>query len=79
VAFRRGALPEVIVDGTTGYLVEPGGLEAAAEAVKGIAVLSRWACRKHAESQLDIESSIDAHERLYERVASVGLGARASA
>ena len=24
VAFRRGALPEVIIDGTTGFLVEPG-------------------------------------------------------
>ncbi len=76
VAFRRGALPEVIVDGTTGFLVEPGDDQAAAEAVSRASALSRRACREHAEGQLDIERSLDAHERLYERVASADLGAR---
>jgi UDP-glucose:tetrahydrobiopterin glucosyltransferase len=75
VAFRRGALPEVIVDGTTGFLVEPDDHQAAAEAVNRAPALSRWACREHAESQLDIERSLDAHERLYERVASADVGA----
>ena len=79
VAFRRGALPEVIVDGTTGFLVEPDVHYAAAEAVKRAPGLSRPACREHAESQLDIERSLDAHERLYERAASARLGARTSA
>jgi UDP-glucose:tetrahydrobiopterin glucosyltransferase len=75
VAWRRGALPEVIIDGTTGFLVEPGALEAAAEAVGRAATLSRSACREHAESQLDIERSLDAHERLYARLAGAGVGA----
>jgi UDP-glucose:tetrahydrobiopterin glucosyltransferase len=79
VAFRRGALPEVIVDGITGFLVEPDDLQAAAQAVNRAPELSRQACREHAESQLDIERSLDAHERLYERVASVDLGARTGA
>jgi glycosyltransferase involved in cell wall biosynthesis len=79
VAFRRGALPEVIVDGTTGFLVEPGDPRAAAEAVTGAPTLSRLACRAHAERHLDIERSLDAHERLYERVASAGLAARTGA
>jgi glycosyltransferase involved in cell wall biosynthesis len=79
VAFRRGALPEVIVDGTTGFLVEPHDHGAAAAAVRMAPALSRWACREHAERQLDIELSLDAHEQLYERVASAGLGARAGA
>ena len=35
VAFARGGLAEVIRDGVTGVLVEPGDLEAAAEAVPG--------------------------------------------
>ncbi len=76
VAFQRGALGEVIVDGTTGFLVEPGALDAAAEAVNRAATLSRSACREHAEARLDVELSLDAHERLYERVASGVLGAR---
>ena len=75
VAFRRGALPEVIVDGETGSLVAPGDLEAAAEAVKRAPALSRRACREHAERSLDIERSLDAHEALYERVAGARAGA----
>jgi glycosyltransferase involved in cell wall biosynthesis len=76
VAFRRGALPEVIVDAKTGFLVEPDDREAAAKAVRGAFALSRRACREHAEADLDIRISLVTHERLYERVASAGLGAR---
>jgi glycosyltransferase involved in cell wall biosynthesis len=76
VAFRRGALNEVIVDGVTGFLVAPDDLRAAAEAVRSTPALSRRACRDHAESQLDIERSLDAHEALYERVIGAALGTR---
>ena len=69
VAFRRGGLGEVIVDGVTGFLVRPDGVRAAAEAVSQAAGISRAACREHAEGQLDLEASLDAHERLYRRVA----------
>jgi glycosyltransferase involved in cell wall biosynthesis len=76
VAFRRGGLGEVIVDGVTGFLVPPDDVRAAAEAVpKALSIpgsvtggLSRAACREHAESQLDLDLSLDAHERLYLRV-----------
>jgi UDP-glucose:tetrahydrobiopterin glucosyltransferase len=79
VAFRRGALPEVIVDGETGFLVEPDDHQAAAEAVGRAPALSRRACREHAETRLDIERSLDAHERLYERVAGARAAARTGA
>jgi glycosyltransferase involved in cell wall biosynthesis len=69
VAFRRGGLSEVIVDGVTGFLVPPDDARAAAEAVSRAAGISRPACRKHAAGQLDLELSLDAHERLYRRVA----------
>ena len=69
VAFRRGGLSEVIMDGVTGFLVRPDDVGAAAEAVAKVAGISRPACRKHAEGQLDLELSLDAHERLYRRVA----------
>jgi len=69
VAFRRGGLGEVIVDGVTGFLVPPDDLRAAVQAVSKAAGISRPACRKHAEGQLDLELSLDAHERLYRRVA----------
>jgi glycosyltransferase involved in cell wall biosynthesis len=72
VAFRRGALAEVILDGVTGFLVAPDDISAAAEAVTRTAELSRSRCRDHAERHLDLELSLDAHEQLYARAARVG-------
>ena len=69
IAFRRGGLSEVIMDGVTGFLVPPDDLHAAADAVSKVAGISRPACRKHAEDRLDLELTLDAHERLYRRVA----------
>ena len=77
VAFRRGALGEVIVDGSTGFLIAPGDIEAAADAVGRAAGLSRSECRAHAERSLDLERSLEAHEQLYRRV--VGAAPRAAA
>jgi len=70
VAFRRGGLGEVIVDGGTGFLVPPDDVSAAAEAVRKVSGISRRACREHAEDRLDLELSLDAHERLYRKVTS---------
>jgi UDP-glucose:tetrahydrobiopterin glucosyltransferase len=72
VAFSRGGLREVIVDGATGFLVPPDDIRAAAGAVSKAAGISRRACRDHAESDLDLGLSLDAHERLYRRLVSGG-------
>ena len=69
IAFRRGGLSEVIADGVTGFLVPPDDIGAAARAVSQVAGISRPACREHAEDRLDLDVSLDAHERLYRRVA----------
>jgi UDP-glucose:tetrahydrobiopterin glucosyltransferase len=69
VAFSRGGLREVIVDGVTGFLVPPGDIAAAAKAVSKAGGISRRACRDHAVTHLDLELSLDAHERLYRRAA----------
>ncbi len=69
VAFRRGGLSEVIADGVTGFLVPPDDIRAAARAVSQVAGISRPACRERAEDRLDLDVSLDAHERLYRRVA----------
>ncbi|MGH3258135.1 MAG: glycosyltransferase [Streptosporangiaceae bacterium] len=68
VAFRRGGLSEVIADHVTGFLVPPDDIRAAVEAVAQVPGISRAACREHAETRLDLELSLDAHERLYRRV-----------
>jgi glycosyltransferase involved in cell wall biosynthesis len=70
VAFRRAGLSEVIMDGVTGILVPPKDTGAASEAVAKVGGLSRLACREHAVRELDLELSLDAHERLYRHVAT---------
>jgi glycosyltransferase involved in cell wall biosynthesis len=74
VAFRRGALGEVIVDAATGFLVAPDDIDAAADAVTRTSEISPSVCRDHAESHLDLELSLDSHEQLYGRVARAGVG-----
>jgi len=69
VAYRRGGLQEVIIDGVTGFLVPPDDVCAAADALKEAVKLSRRGCRRHAQAHLDLERSLDTHESLYRRVA----------
>jgi glycosyltransferase involved in cell wall biosynthesis len=76
VAFDRGAIAEVVVDGVTGFLVTPGDIGSAADAVARASRLSRAACRAHATRHLDLERSLDDHEQLYRRV--VGAASRAA-
>ena len=68
VAYRRGGLPENVADGVSGILVSPGDMTGATHAVGRAVALSRTACRRHAQAHLDLESSLDAHEALYERL-----------
>jgi glycosyltransferase involved in cell wall biosynthesis len=75
VAFNRGGLGEMIADGVTGFLVAPDDIRGAADGVARAAEISRPACRAHAETHLDLERSLDAHEQLYGRVISDGAAA----
>ena len=74
VAFRRGGLGEVITDGVTGFLIPSGDLQAATDAVRRTAGISRAACRSHATEHLDLEQSLDSHERLYRRMTTSSAG-----
>jgi glycosyltransferase involved in cell wall biosynthesis len=75
VAFRRGGLAEIVVDGVTGFLVTPDDIQAAADSILKTAEISRAACRDHAEKHLDLERSLDAHEQFYRRVIRAAGGA----
>jgi glycosyltransferase involved in cell wall biosynthesis len=68
VAYRRGGLQGVVVDGVTGFLVEPGDIDAAAATLGRVGELDRTACRRHAEAHLDLEAVLDAHEQVYRGV-----------
>ena len=76
VASNTGGIPEVVMDGETGFLFPPGDVQGMAEA--GVALLSdaeRWrefsqAGRRLAVERFSAASVVPMYERLYERVVS---------
>jgi glycosyltransferase involved in cell wall biosynthesis len=67
IAAARGALPEVVADGVTGFVV--GDVSEATDAALRVGDLSRTDCRSHAERHLCLDRTIDAHEELYAAIA----------
>lgn len=73
VTLARGAAPEIVDDGETGYLADDeDGLVAAIEKVGG---LSRARCREVAEKRFSAARMVAEHELLYEELLT-GEGAR---
>lgn len=68
IAFRRGAADEIIKDGETGFLVEPGNIERAAALVENLAGLSRAGCRAYVASHFSLERMLSDYERVYQDV-----------
>jgi UDP-glucose:tetrahydrobiopterin glucosyltransferase len=70
VGFARGGLTEVVADGITGFLVEPGNIAAAVAAVGSVGAIERRACRQHAVDDLNLETCVAGYEDLYASVAA---------
>ena len=66
VAFRRGSMPELIVDGATGFLVDD--VEGAVDAVERTRTLDRAAIRVHAVARFGRARMVDAYIDAYEAV-----------
>jgi glycosyltransferase involved in cell wall biosynthesis len=68
VALRRGAVPELVIDGRTGIIVDHP-----AELTQGIALarqLDPAACRKHVETSFSVDVMADGYEAVYQRAAA---------
>lgn len=66
IAFNRGAVPEVVVNELTGFLVRD--VDAMAEAVWRVGDINPHACRVHVEVNYAASRMADQYENLYERV-----------
>jgi glycosyltransferase involved in cell wall biosynthesis len=66
IGFRRGAIPEVVVDQLTGMIVDD--VEQMAEAVWRVGEINPHACRVHLETNHSASRMADDYEQLYERV-----------
>lgn len=67
VAFPAGALPEVVDDGHTGFLV--ANAREMAEAVPRVDRLDRQACRRAAEERFGADRMVRSYLELYDRLA----------
>lgn len=63
IAYRSGALPEIIEDGVTGFLVNDR--EQMAEAIRNVHTLSSGACRKAAEERFSSRRMAERYFTLY--------------
>jgi len=66
VAYRAGSVPEIIVDGVTGFVCD--SFRDMVEAVPKVASLSRAACRDHVAHRFSAEQMADGYERAYAAV-----------
>lgn len=66
VGLRGGAVPEVVVDGVTGYVCDnPAQLPAA---IAAVSALDRADCRRHVETHFGVEALGRGYERVYRDV-----------
>ncbi|WP_225938266.1 glycosyltransferase family 4 protein [Leptothermofonsia sichuanensis] len=65
VAYRRGGPAEIVVDGKTGWLVEPDRVDGLIEAIARLDQIDRLTCRQHAEAEYSLEAMGDRLEQWF--------------
>lgn len=68
IAFHRGALPEVVKEGVTGFLVED--VQGAIAACDHVNIISNAACAAHAQENFSSVKMADGYLQLYQRIAA---------
>lgn len=66
IGFNRGAVPELVEDGVTGFVVED--VEQMAAAIAKVSLIDRGACRRRVEERFSINRMVDEYEALYKRI-----------
>jgi len=66
IAFNRGSMPELIMNGKTGFLVNR--IEEAAETVENIQFINRKNCRDWAVSNFSREKMVDGYLKAYKQI-----------
>ncbi len=76
VAFDLGSPREIVADGTSGFVVSHGDLEAFCTAVERTRELDPQGCRRHAAEHFSVERMVADYERLFETIVGEGGGPR---
>ncbi len=70
IAYRAGSVPEVVVDGVTGFICD--SFRGMAEAVERVRGLDRGRCRDHVERRFSAAAMTSAYEEAYRRILEGG-------
>lgn len=73
IARPFGSVPELIVAGRTGFVVET--LEELVDAVKRVRTIDRAACRRHVEERFTVDRMVDDYEAIYRSLTAVSRAA----
>ena len=75
VAYNRGSVSELVIDGSTGYVIDKNneeGLEAAVEKIRDLSTddynRMRQKCREHVQNHFITEKMVEAHIKVYSQV-----------
>jgi glycosyltransferase involved in cell wall biosynthesis len=79
VAYRRGALSEVVEHGLGGWLVDPGDEDGLVRAIAAVRGLNRAAIRRRARRRLGIDQMLDDYERAFAQLISGSAALRQTA
>jgi len=66
IAMRRGSVPEIMIDGVTGFIVN--SIDQAVAAVQKIGTIDRANCRKHFEQNFTVGRMVDGYIETYQRL-----------
>lgn len=83
IAYNPGSVPEVVIDGETGfivpsadpdlrsggkYIIKESGIAGMKKALKRIDEIDRRVCRRHVKNHFTIEKMVDGYESVYRKV-----------
>lgn len=69
IGFDRGSVRELVIDGKTGFIVEPEkGIEGLKDALNKIHTIQPLNCRNHVLNHFSIENMVDSYNQCYKEI-----------
>lgn len=69
IGFNRGAVSELVVNGKTGFVVNPKqGIKGLERALRNIDKINPKNCRKHIEKNFSLEKMAENYEKVYQKI-----------
>lgn len=68
IAFNRGSVPEIVIDGKTGFVTS--SISEMVAAIKRIDTINRGDCREHALTHFSVGQMVDGYERVLQSFAT---------